>query len=462
MEYILAGDTRFVCDSDSAAIQAAVDLAKESGVCEVVIPRLNPRTGKPLWVIDKAILLPSEMTVILNNAHLRLADGVYENVFRNENAWSALGNTLEGEQHDIRILGVGHAVIDGGKLNGLCEQLLRDEPGRHPSMYVNLSVFFHNVRNFEVSGIHFVNTRWWATCFMFCRFGKLSDLHFSNHATMENQDGIDLRIGCEYITIQNITGITGDDTIALTALPMGGTESSLTVPGKTVDIHDITIQNVIASSHGCGIVRFLCEDGAREYNITVDGIKDTGRSIAAAAFLMGTASPRFVKDHPRRMGEFFNITIRNVTTAAQRAFIIAEPCENLLIENVATFGKNEVGIHFCGNFDAKNVTIRNFHYNSDSQNANCVFSSNKEDATDHGDLRIERVHVASAPKYIFRRMRHAIEDLKFEAYQVAEFTDEKPELCSAYGRYFRDFYGKEIQNRPADNRFDKTIEEDDF
>lgn len=462
MEYVVAGDKRFLCDTDSKTIQAAVDYASSSGICEVVIPRINPRTGKPLWEIEKAVLLPSEMTVILNNAHLRMADGVYENVFRNKNAWSPFGNTMEGEQHDIRITGTGHAVIDGGKLNGLCEQLRRDHPERYPSMYVNLSVFFHNVRNFEVSNIHFINTRWWALCFMFCRFGKISDLNFSNHATMENQDGIDLRVGCEYITIQNITGITGDDTVALTALPEGGIESSLAVAGKTPDIHDITIQNIISSSHGCGIVRFLCEDGAREYNITVDGVKDTGRSICAAAFIMGTANTRFVKKHARRMGEFSNITIRNVTTTAQRAVTIAEPCENLLIENVSTFGKNEVGIQFAPNFEAKNVIIRNFYYNSDPQYADCLFWSNKDEGEGCGDLHVEHIRVASEPKYIFRRFRHEIKDIEFGKYQICEYTDEKASLCSAYGRYFRDFFGEEIKNRPKDNRFDGTTEEDAF
>ena len=75
-------------DSDSESIQNAIDYAVRIGVNSVTIPRINRRTGKPLWVIDRAVILPSEMEIVLDNCCLRQADGCFDNIFRN----FAIGN----------------------------------------------------------------------------------------------------------------------------------------------------------------------------------------------------------------------------------------------------------------------------------------------------------------------------------------------------------------------------------
>lgn len=457
MEHIYASDPRFWGSTDSETIQNAIDFAAETGAGMVIIPRENARTGQKIWIIDRAILLPSDITVILEGAHLRLADGVRENIFRNQNAWTPEGNTLTGEQHDIRLIGVGHAVLDGGEPNGLCEQLHRDHPDEYPHMQVNLLVFLHNVRHFEVRGIQFIDSRWWATCFMFCRWGHIADLDFRMYGTLENQDGIDLRIGCEYITIENITGLTGDDTIALTALPYVATfERLLWVEGKTFDIHDITIRNVIASSHGCALLRFLNCDGAKAYNITVTDLKDTGLSIAYAAILFGTGhaggGEQFYGIRPHSMGEFKNVTVRGVTTCAQLGLSLCEPCENVRIEGLVTYGKNEVGLKFNPNFAAKNMVIRDCTFDAEPETADSIFIA--PGCTDEAlaDLRIEDVRVGEAD-YVFRCRKLEVKDFVCAEPRKGWFTPENARLCSAYGRYHRYSYGKEITNRPPDNRF---------
>jgi len=259
-------------------------------------------------------------------------------------------------------------------------------------------------------------------------------------------------VGCEYITIENITGITGDDTVALTALPLSTAAKSHYVEGKKPDIHDITIRNIISASHGCSILRFLCEDGSKEYNITVDGIKDTGEAISSAAILFGESATNFCVTRAHCMGEFDNVTVRNVTTCAQRGLSLSEPISHLTIENLTTYGPNEIGIMFSPNFVCEDLTIRNVVLGGDPETADCLFSA----AVDMSgmDYRISHVRARSA-KYIFRRNRLAIDDFRYEAPSVAEFTPEKEQLCSAYGRYHFFFYGKEIMNRPKDNRFAK-------
>ena len=72
-QFVTPNDPEVLRDTDSASIQAAVDLAAETGCGKVVIPRMNARTGEALWIISDTILLPSDMTVELDNAHLRFA-----------------------------------------------------------------------------------------------------------------------------------------------------------------------------------------------------------------------------------------------------------------------------------------------------------------------------------------------------------------------------------------------------
>ncbi len=449
---ISVSEQRFWGKTDSETIQNTIDYAEKNGENSVVIPYKNARTGESIYIIDKCIHLPSCMTVELDGCHLRLADDVRENIFRNRNVEDPSTYNLAGEQHDIRLIGRNGAMLDGGKHNGLVEQVCRDNPEKNLSMYVNLLVFFQNVRNFEIRGIHVKDSRWWSYCFIFCRWGTLADLSFDMHATVENQDGIDLRVGCEYFTIENITGITGDDTIALTSLPLNKNEQQYKVEGKGVDTHDITIRNVISSSHGCSLVRFLCEDGAKEYNITVDGLKDTGEALSSASMLIGSSGTRFVKDHAHVKEDFRNIVIRNITTCAQRGITLSEPCENLVIENLTTYGRNEVGFAIMDNFECDNFVVRNFTFDSNPEEADCVFEVSEQALENMRDYRITHARAKSA-KYLYRRSIPQIDDLKYDMPFEAVFTEEKPKLAMSYGRYHRYFYGKEIENRPKDNRF---------
>ncbi len=444
-----AANEMFFAETDSKQIQKAVDYACENGYGRVVIPKINLRTGKGIWNIEEAVLLPDDMTVVIEDAHLRLADGIMDNIFRNKNAHTDLGRTLEGEQHRINILGQGNAVLDGGKYNGVCEQMHRDEPGKHKWLSYNLLVFLDNVSDFRIEGLNILNSRYWSVCVMYCRFGRIADLHFRLLNTAENQDGVDLRIGCEYITVENLTGLTGDDTLALTALPEDGyiPEKYLKVEGKSFDIHDITVRNIISASHGCGIMRLLCEDTACIYNVTADGIKDTGETISGTPVIIGSSNTGFARIRPHVMGEFRNIVIRNVTTCAQYAVEVNEPVQDVVIENVSTFGNTTlVGIKFGKNFQCDNLSIRNVTVRSEALNT-CVWMRSMEGDPVIKDLHIEKVTMGSAD-YVFRGAEIPIQNFRYENPKKQYFTEEKVKLPSPYGRYHLKAFGKVIENRP--------------
>jgi hypothetical protein len=71
--------------------------------------------------------------------------------------------------------------------------------------------------------------------------------------TILNQDGIDLRLGCHDILIENISGQTDDDLIALTAIPRAGKTA---VPAD--DIRHVIVRNIKGYCRGGHhIVRLL-------------------------------------------------------------------------------------------------------------------------------------------------------------------------------------------------------------
>ena len=94
-----------IYEYDSKTIQEAIKRACKNKENKVVIPRINPRTGQPLWEITETIYLPSDFCLILDNCHLRMADGVFCNMFCNENAYTEKCE----EQKNISITGIGNA-----------------------------------------------------------------------------------------------------------------------------------------------------------------------------------------------------------------------------------------------------------------------------------------------------------------------------------------------------------------
>ena len=112
-QYISANEKRFFEKTDSRTIQNAVDEAAKGDIRIVRIPHKCARTGKCEWMIDEPILLPSNITIILDDCHLTLVKDVYSNIFRNKNMYTDISNKPEGRQHGIRIIGVGDAILDG-------------------------------------------------------------------------------------------------------------------------------------------------------------------------------------------------------------------------------------------------------------------------------------------------------------------------------------------------------------
>lgn len=350
--------------TDNESIQRAIQKAKETGINRVCIPRQNMRTGTQLWVIEEAIRLPSEIEIQIEDAHLRLADGVYTNMFINENAGTPVGQTPEGEQHDIVLRGSGRAVLDGGAYNGLSER--NSEKDGRPHISKNTTILFSNVRNVTVENLRVINQRWWGITNIFVHHATFRNLSFRadfsrkdengvhdpnalprnyEEIYVKNADGIDLRVGCHHVTIENISGVTEDDTVALTAL--GGFEKKhgFWVEGMDTAIHDVTIRNVSADCCNCSVVRLLNDNGHKLYNITVDGVTHTAPETHCFpwAWAVVRIGDVHYADVPSQLGDTHHIIVRNVVSRARNAVTLCKGLQDSVIENITVLKGGLVG-----------------------------------------------------------------------------------------------------------------------
>ena len=344
----------FVCpndmtgNTDSARIAAAIAAAKDSGVNKVVIPRHNAATGKDFWVIEETIELPGDIEIVFDNAHLILAEGKYLNMF-------TAGTPCEGGAlkkdtvRNITLRGVGGATLDGGVYNGLSE---RNWKQLGVDIYRNTTILLFNVDGLLVENLSVVNQRWWGITNVFVRnatyrnirfladYSRVVDgVHYPDQVPqnyeeiyVKNADGIDLRIGCNHFTIENITGFVEDDGVALTALGTGETERGLFVKDLDGDIHDVTIKNVSIESR-CSNVRLLNDNGRKLYNITVDGVTSllSGRFQNGSTIRVGDMA---YADKHSSLGDTHDIHIKNVNVHSYSGVTIVKGLVDSTIENI--------------------------------------------------------------------------------------------------------------------------------
>ena len=322
-------------------------------------PRTLTVTGN--YEIDETVLLPTDFTLILEDCHLRMAPGTFCNLIRNCGAGCS---SADKPDRDIRILGRGRAILDGGEYNGLSER--NSEKDGMPHISVNNLILLANVEGFAVEGLRLQNQRWWAVNLLWCRRGLLRDMDFraddrhvepdgtlrpylshreNGYAAchIHNADGIDLRCGCRDILIDRVTGFTQDDTVALTGLP-GRLESLFrptagengTLPD---DICNVTIRNVDCEAF-CANIRLLNQGGVKLYNILIDGMTDSSKG--SPHMDRGICGVRIGDNHlygsrHSTFEETAHIVVRNVFSRAGCALRLAGCISGLRVENLFGF-----------------------------------------------------------------------------------------------------------------------------
>ncbi len=142
-----------------------------------------------------------------------------------------------------------------------------------------IGILFANVEHCSVANIRIVDSHGWGISLEACAHGHVSRIVFDAHmhkmidglrSNMENQDGIDLRNGCHHIIVSDITGTTGDDIVALTAVA-----GSVFYPGGS--LRNILISNVSSGGlHAINIAGYLTDSVITNViyrGLSPDGIK---------------------------------------------------------------------------------------------------------------------------------------------------------------------------------------------
>ena len=393
--FVTPNDKGIMADTDSRSINNAVKEAIKSGIGRVVIPRINERTGENRWDVDEAILLSSNLEIILDNCYIRQMDGSMDNVFRNIND-PATPSTVEDEDRNIVIRGRGNAVIDGGKMNDLCEATSCKDG--LPHVEKNNVIRLYNVRGLKLQNFTILNQRWWAINLYFVEEALISGLTIITKPNGLNQDGIDLRVGCNNIIIENIYGQSGDDFIALSGFWSVNKAKKYNVIGKSIDIHDIVIKNIVATSTECAVIALRNHDGVRMYNITIDTVHDVLTSEAAndknprfdhyfeADSYKSPRSPYatvrigqdgYISQHECQSGDVFGLHVTNIHGRLNNTVMLNETIENSYFGNI--YADNDVDCVITAkthrptlNYgaDLKNVVFENVFYNCrDNENS---------------------------------------------------------------------------------------------
>ena len=325
-----------------------------SKIAQAIADKSRTATVNGNWEITEAIRLPSNFTLILEDAHLRMADGVYSNMFVNENHEKEIGKTTDGTDRNINIIGRGKAILDGGKYNGLSEK--NHSRDGLPHIYKNNLLLFTNVDGFKISDISCRNQRWWALNFVYCSNGYIGNIDFCacdigidengneyhglirskyDEVLVKNADGIDLRQGCHDILIENITGFTEDDSVALTGLN-GSLERRFAVEGLPSDICNVEIRNIQTAAF-CTHVRLLNQGDVKRHDIVIDGVYDMGREsehMDSGIFAVRIGDTRLYGPRHATEDETYNITVKNVRGEGYYVISLAGAMKNLVLYGI--------------------------------------------------------------------------------------------------------------------------------
>lgn len=291
--------------NDTERIQAAVNKAACT-TGKVVIPA-NNSNGTHIWLLDSAVLLPSNITVILENCTVQLSDSCRDNMFRSNNV--GIGITDPDWVKNIHIIGIGDVLLKGADNpratgDGARTLVLENRPGRvsygsdagkegikQKGDWRNIMILMAYVDGFKLKNVNIKNAHAWAVSFERTRNAEISDITFDcpgsqlvkgKEVFVRNRDGIDLRHGCKNFRINNVSGTTEDDFIALSTLGLdsedieGGTLNSTMVTsrkwgGPEDDTENIYITNIVCKSLTRAIA-IRANDTASINNVYINGV----------------------------------------------------------------------------------------------------------------------------------------------------------------------------------------------
>lgn len=384
--------------SDTDRIQSAIKAAKGT-TNKVVIPFLNSN-GSEIWLIDKAILLPSNMSIILDNCTLQLSDKCRDNMFRSDNVGIGIKNPQWN--YNINITGIGNVVLKGAKnpratgdsgkklsLNpdadikktGDWRHTYGTDAGKENEKQTgdwrNIMILMAYVNGFKLKNVSIENSHAWAVSHERVINAEISDIAFYNPGSItvsnstsqlvRNKDGINLRHGCKDFEISNISGTTGDDFIALSTLGLtseiregGSLYSTMVTTREWEGIEDDTEQ-IFISNINCKTptraVAIRANSVAGINNVYINGVVYNGSNncllIGGQGYGLASLS-----------GKINNIHAQNITGNGKSLILIESAISDCsFINGVYTGSGEKIIIYNIDESETSNIFVNNLTKN---------------------------------------------------------------------------------------------------
>ena len=316
-------------------IQAAVDSWGTKPKVIEVGPHGPDLDGR--WYLTRAIIIPSNTTLVLYGARLFMADKVSDNMIRNVHAET--GDDRRDE--NIHILGVGGAELDGNAANQV----------RQPQVHKNFGIAFHKVDKASIKGIVLGPTEGWGMGLENVNDLFVESIRFQQDGKTENQDEIHVCGPGSRICISNIIDTVADDAIAIDA-GAGAKDYRGSARGTGGFLENIVVSNVSVKNLRSGaVVRTLAAKGK-----SLDGVFISQVAITGSNQVLKIGWDRWgARQSGHDIGDVFpsceeqkNIVIEGVKGSTEDVFCrIESDVKNLTIRNVR--GK-------CGNAAFTNIS----------------------------------------------------------------------------------------------------------
>ncbi len=362
------------------------------------IPRQNSN-GTSIWLLDSAILLPSDMTVLLDNCTLQLSDMCRDNMFRSDNV--GIGIAQPKWNKNINIIGIGEVTLKGANNPRATGDYRRSltldtqkelakgnwrvsygtdagkKGARQMGDWRNNMITIAYVKNFKLKNVNIVNSHAWAISFERTWHADLSDINLYNPEVLDiggekmltaNKDGIDILFGCKFFNISNITGMTGDDFIALSSIDVfpdtpktNGDINSSTVTagswqGEIDDTEYITVRNINCESIYRGIA-IRGSDSAGIHNVYINDLIFNALGQKHEAILLGGKG--YGKESVA--GKIRNIYGMNVIANGKSLMVVESPVHDCCFRNGISAGCGGKGIIYnIEKTELKNVSTDNW------------------------------------------------------------------------------------------------------
>lgn len=379
--------------TDTERIHQAIVAAKGT-TNSIRIPVRNSN-GSNIWMIDSAILLPSNMKIILDNCTLQLSNDSRDNLFRSDNVGLGITNPVWNE--NISIIGIGEVTLRGAdhpRSTGDGARTLSLKPEEEQKKgnwrvsygsdagkenvkqkgdWRNVMILIAYVKGFKLQNLNLEKSHGWTVSFERTWNAQISDITIYNEEFVEvdgeklmtsNKDGINLRQGCKNFRINNISGITGDDFIALSNLdtspdiarPNGDINSTMVTSsrwyGPEDDIEQVVITNISCENKYRGIA-IRASDRAGIHHIYINGLVFKGIDDRHDAILLGGKG----YGEMSLPGKINNIYAMNVFGNGQSLVRVEAPAHDCHFMNGMYTGENDSPTMYAiEKSEVKNIT----------------------------------------------------------------------------------------------------------